>query len=181
MEKVNVNQMALPGMENMSHPLARHLAGENGLTFHFFHDRRNRLYSLDAADHRHAREAGHMEWGASNTDMRYPGEIGMIENESAHIKGGYRRGLAADMYHAGHKIDMGQETVPVHSPDRTYEGDRFSSRVGGPRPRNNDEDWRPPHGLHPFEQEDLRRQDVHMKGLIERNHRNLQPKLFEEN
>lgn len=102
-------------------------------------------------DRHHGNALGWMEWaGQHEPNAQYPGEIQMVER-------GYgmdrpAKGLMTDLYRIGHEVNMGQSTVPLHSPNRTPEGEAWSAKVGGPRPRLNDFRWQPPAGIHPYEQ-----------------------------
>ena len=64
------------------------------------------------------------------------------------------------MYKMGHGLNMGQTTVPVHSPERSSEGDAWSKKVGDPahRPPLLDFSWKPPEGIHPYERHGSPRQ-----------------------
>jgi len=166
---LNINQFALPGMEHLAHPGARHLAA--GTMFHLATEKqledtpwagphhRHTLYAHNMGaqfdpDRHHGNAQGWMEWAGQHDPphmSKYPGEIQMVER-------GYgmerpTKGLMSDMYRMGHQMNMGQSTVPLHSPTRTPEGEAWSAKIGGPRPPMNDHDWRPPKGLHPYEKQ----------------------------
>jgi len=168
---INVNQFALPGMEEHAHPGARHL--KSGVMFHHettagrdiedpsFHnpgEHRHWLFAhrMGAAfdPSKHIGNAlGHIQWaGEHDQHSFYPGEIQYIERQYG---GEHRRGLMTDLYKMGHEVNFGQSTVPTHSPTRTPEGERWSKNVGGPRPERKDYDWKPPEGIHPYEQRNL--------------------------
>lgn len=198
MQNVSPNQRALPGMEHLAHPLARHL---NDLQFVFqnthSYDRDQSLMRPEAPlpkthheliavhpDPEHyeihgdahndvpGRAAGRLEWRGKESGYMNPGEIAWVgryepntndEIERNHEEGRWQLkkplpetpGLMTDMFHAGHQINMGQETVPVHSQDRTPYGERWSRGVGHPalRPDHGDTGWKPPAGIHPYERE----------------------------
>lgn len=183
MRNLNINQFALPGMEGMAHPGARHLA--KGITFtpehaqgHYPPEVRreggynttvtpqahvHRLYAhkmgaqFDPERH-HGNALGFIEWAGQHDQgsrqdepgQMYPGEIKMVER-SYDPAADRSKGLMTDLYRMGHEMSFGQSTVPLHSPERTPQGESWSKKVGGPRPRVGDTDWTPPKGIHPYE------------------------------
>lgn len=170
MRNLSPNQFALPGMEHLAHPGARHVA--QGVSFHMDNRRvAGETTEGFAALHRHTLIAhtmspdtfepdahignalGHIEWaGKDDTFSKYPGQINMVERAyGASDMKAKTKGLMTDMYHMGHQMDMGQSTVPVHSPERTSYGESWSKKVGGPRPKRGEDDWKPPRGIHPYE------------------------------
>lgn len=192
-QNISPNQFALPGMEEHAHPGARHLP--SGVMFHHetekgtydpayygFNRQGNkkmgpktahieRLYAhkmggdFDPERH-HANALGHMEWaGQHDQDTTYPGEIKYIERGHGTER---RKGLMTDLYRIGTTMNVGQSTVPVHSHNRTPEGEAWSAKVGGPRPEAENTSWRPPAGLHPFEQHQAAAHDAMAQKLAER-------------
>jgi hypothetical protein len=166
LQKLNPHQFALPGMEHLAHPLAEHLS--KGYTFDFETEKlkgppgqswHHHALNARAPGRDHNPEhmsAARLEWtGSKDEQSDYPGHIEWAGNQDT--RAGTRpesRGLARALFKAGHEMDFGQTTVPVHSPTRTHEGDKFAAKTNMPEltPRNNDFDWRPPEGIHPFEQ-----------------------------
>jgi len=191
MRNINLNQFALPGMEEHAHPGARHLAKgvHFGTTTDYIHgDGENwratrqpythTLYATNKQGHM----VGQLHWAGQGQDRppgsrsgsgkHYPGEITWVKSQRALTKsnptgaeyvptkgGNWRKapnphkGLMTDMFHMAHGMQFGQSTVPVHSPDRTREGEAWATKVGPEHltPKRYDDDWRPPVGLHPFE------------------------------
>jgi hypothetical protein len=184
MRNINPNQFALPGMEHLSHPGAPYLP--KGVAFQMHHeDFKGGFYDPDAVIHRHTLHAyphvggrkydpvhdagnslGTLEWaGHKDTLSHYPGQIAMVER--AYGANDWRqktKGLMTAMYHMGHQLNMGQSTVPLHSPERTAEGEAWSKKVGGPRPEREDYGWKPPIGIHPYEHRNLSHQQFRPKG-----------------
>lgn len=174
MRNVNMNQFALPSMEEHAHPLARHLA--RGTTFHFQTDythgeggqgpRQPYEHSLHAVD-KSSQTLGYLYWAGSaqrrgsGGSGHYPGEVTWVSRATGDLARPHgTKGLMADLFHAGHQVNMGQSTVPVHSPDRSREGEAWSKKVGPPelRPKRSDFDWAPPPGIHPYERQGAPRQ-----------------------
>jgi len=122
------------------------------------------LHWAGSGQHRRSASAGH-----------YPGEVTWVGRPETRAEDIYRdekegvwkrkeplphRGIMTAMFHMGHQVNMGQSTVPVHSADRTAAGEMWSEKVGSPelRPRHYDFSWRPPAGIHPYEQHNLQPQ-----------------------
>ena len=134
--------MALPGMEHLAHPWARQAA--RGLTLSFEHDpeaHENALFAV-RPEHRERPWATHhgvLQWADQQSHHLQPGEIAWVHNTSGMAQKdpttkvseehGGGRGLAADMMRSAHYFDMGQDTLPLHSPSRTSDGDRFADTV----------------------------------------------------
>lgn len=132
------------------------------------------------------RLAGELHWRGDNPPFRktaYPGEITFVgrgKHNNADIyrddkEGVFKSahpfpdtpGMMTDMFHFAHQhVQPGQTTVPVHSPDRSAEGEEWSRKVGPPelRPKRYDEDWEPPEGIHPFERAGSPVQFTHVHG-----------------
>lgn len=176
MTNLSPNQFALPGMEHLAHPLARHLP--NDMYFHaetekegghtaklgrsFEH--RFEAYeggaptAAEAMGRYHPRRVAGLYWkGQSyeNSSSGYPGEIGWVERSKADFDDPERphKGLVTDMFRFAHQHPVG-DTVPVHSPDRSPFGQRWAKKVGPPElvPKKGDDYYRPPAGIHPYEQ-----------------------------
>jgi hypothetical protein len=119
--------------------------------------REHELSAREAANPPHV--LGTLAWaGGSPMDHSYPGEIQWVERHPGAYEGGdtskpLHPGLMTSMFHAGHEIGMGQETVPVHSTNRTPFGEKWSKNVGAPelRPRRKQKGYSPPAGIHPYE------------------------------
>lgn len=71
-------------------------------------------------------EVGAMTW---RTRSRKPGELDHIDVAKDHR----RRGLATAMW--TYASESGLKPTPVHSAQRTDDGDAWAKAVGGPRPR----------------------------------------------
>lgn len=199
LRNVSPNQFALPGMEHMAHPGAKFLP--KGISFHFQTEQHpggvlNPAFPdlSRSAEHRHILVAHKMSPATFNLDRHigntlgelhwagehearpethgsghYPGEITWVQRGYAAER---HKGLMASMFHMGHQVNMGQSTVPVHSPDRTAEGEEWSAKVGPAhlRPKHGDYDWRPPHGVHPYQQRNIQpRQFNNPKGSYEQH------------
>lgn len=149
---VNINQQALPGMEEHAHAGARLLAKGwklEGRTE--WDDGQPYTHELIAhppqapGDYKvHAR----LEWAGRYAHKEYPGEIQMVE-AYGEAKG---HGAPQALYEMAHdpNVFTGDETVPLHSPVRTNDGYAWSKRVGGFDPdEHNYEDWE---HLHPYRQ-----------------------------
>lgn len=177
---VNINQLAMPGMEEHSHPGAKHLAADPHLFF--FHGQSKdpdtgEVYAEKMYAHTdwEGDRAGHggkgiggiqgvLRWAGPHAQPSYPGEVEWVENTSGSYVSPQTPkypGLMKDMFRMAHQIPMGQSTVPVHSTQRTERGEKFAHAVGPPElvpPRNKDVhgmrrevDWDPPPGIHPYE------------------------------
>jgi len=176
MRNISPNQFALPGMEGLSHPGARHLP--KGISFHHveekdpFYGHSNFLYAHKMSPEKftpqvhHGNALGHIQWAGSTATKtsqgaNYPGEIEYVERAYGAER---HKGLMTDLYRMGHELNMGQGTVPIHSPTRTPEGEEWSKKVGGPRPKVGDYGWKPPVGVHPYEHRNISQQQFRPKG-----------------
>jgi hypothetical protein len=156
------NQFALPGMEHLAHPLAGHVAA--GVHFTMEHPHGEHELTARSAS---GGGLGSLAWaGKHGPGAQYPGEISTVVRHPATPKKDFRPGLMTDLYKAGHQLNMGQDTVPVHSPTRTEAGEAWSKKVGGPRPERHDWAWRPPAGIHPFEQRNIQPQQFKTEGQM---------------
>lgn len=177
-EGVSMNQMALPGMEEHAHPGASTLAQG----YRFEHSQGRSSNSRNGGVMRHTLSAvpdgGHSQWdgvsdltwASSHHPYTYPGEIEGVFTNKDH----QRRGLARSLFRVAREMDFGQDTVPVHSPDRSPQGQKWSSAVGGPRPprgvpvayripysddrtgpMKSSRRWDLPEGIHPFQKDEV--------------------------
>lgn len=192
---VSPNQFALPGMEHQAHPLARHVAA--GVHFDVTHAPKPHfdfgkgwqkpLPAFNPEIQEHSMFADHkgeniaeLHWAGEQPETRshYPGEVTWVrrnntpedENERPTGEAPRHPGIMRDMFAAGHETNFGQTTVPVHSTDRSAEGEAWSAKVGPPelRPRRGDDFWAPRPGIHPFERAGQPRQLAsHMAGQRE--------------
>lgn len=178
MSNLSPNQFALPGMEEHAHPLARYLrdvhfrtpADVQPTARKDMDDPRGPTYtvprSFDPPVSEHNLEAivpgqpdrfaGELHWRGDNPGRQYPGEISWVSRGDAYVSSDLPAtpGLMTSMFHFAHEqVQPGQRTVPVHSPERSKEGEAWSAKVGPPelRPRRGDDAYRPPAGIHPFE------------------------------
>lgn len=106
---------------------------------------------------------GDVNWHGDAESKGYdPGEVTWVERMGAAIEGLSKAGttdkpvhpgLMGDMFHAGHEIDMGQQTRPIHSTNRTAFGNPWAKKVGPPElvPKLNGKPVQTPPGFHPFE------------------------------
>ena len=122
--KNNPNQMALPGMEEHSHPGALHLA--QGYHFDTYVGKqavRVRAKHPDIVQG----AAASLRWDKSS------GEIGGVGTRESH----QHQGLATALYGMGRTMTR---VKPQHSPIRTDEGDAWalkaSAKYGGRIPKN---------------------------------------------
>lgn len=182
LRNISPNQFSLPSMEHLGHPGAPYLA--QGAKFHTTTspDRHGRPYEhgLMAFGDK-GQTVGEIHWAGSGQERRedggghYPGEVTWVGRPEPRSEDIYRdekegvwkrkepvphKGIMTAMYRMGHHVDMGQSTVPVHSPDRTSYGENWSEKVGPAhlRPPQGDFGWRPPTGIHPFERAGAPRQ-----------------------
>lgn len=160
MKALNPHQFALPGMEHLAHPFAPMLPHGLMVEYHErdpLHANAHMLLAHRRVDptkdpYGQSREAaGVLEW-SNQHGGEYPGEIQWVNNRTYGSREGHIPGVAQALYHTAHEIDLGQSTVPIHSPLRTREGDAFAEKTGGPMPPGEGYGWRPPKGIHPFEQ-----------------------------
>jgi len=152
-------------MEHLSHPGAPFVA--QGASFHLSTfkgtidtlkgDKLAHTHSLYAhtmgdkfdPDKHMGNTLGQLHWaGQHDETSRYPGEINWVNRGHGEQR---MKGVISAMYHLGSQANMGQTTVPVHSPERSPEGEEWSAKVGGPRPPRGVNSWRPPEGIHPYE------------------------------
>lgn len=120
------------------------------------------------------KEVGALDWRGSHSKSKYgfPGEIKWVGRAEARTEDIYydkeqgrwreqnppprHAGIMTAMFYASHEMNLGQSTVPVHSQDRSWQGEKWAQAVGDyghGMPEVGDIDWRPPKGIHPFEQE----------------------------
>lgn len=188
MSNLSPNQFALPGMEGAAHPLAKYLP--HGFTFNQTEQvgdyEQEHIHSLVADHPAMANEprkprgglepkpgndpVAELHWSGQHygEHSSYPGEIKWVSRNSRNIPGS--SGITDALHAAASTMNLA-DTVPVHSTDRSDEGDAWSRRVGPAhlRPPSYNEvakvtddegyqrageeiaDWRPPAGTHPFE------------------------------
>jgi hypothetical protein len=161
--KANPNQMALPGLEEHSHPGARVLAqgfrfehhdedvgASSGQDAHSHSllvvphtDATQRLvHGLDAHHYglpysENPKAAANLMWASGRDSPRNglsSGEIGMVETAPGHT----RKGLATSLYGVGRTM---ARIKPKHSVVRTREGDKWArtttAKYGGRVPKKN--------------------------------------------
>lgn len=159
---ISPNQFAFPGMEEGAHPGAKYLT--EGVAFHTHKERGEHFlmastkgpseFDVDRDYH----SSHTLQWRDHHDYGNYPGEISWVSRSYPRRGAGglNHRGIMAAMFHMAHQQDIGQSTVPIHSPDRTPEGEAWAQKVGPAhlRPRRSDYDWLPPKGVHPFEEHD---------------------------
>jgi hypothetical protein len=123
--KANPNQMALPGMEELSHPGATALSQG----YHFEHH--VNPYQAGLMAHDSEGVVSELHWRVRDGSGK--GEIGWVHT----IPSEHRQGLATALYGIGRRMAA---VKPKHSDDRSFEGDRFAessaAAYGGPVPRN---------------------------------------------
>lgn len=142
----NPNQMALPGMEELSHPGAKVLAANpDGMFFHQGPDEYSKNASIsfglengesydDNAEAMRKDYIGvaNMKWNAG--PKREPGPVERGEIENIHVDSAYRRqGIGTAMWGIGRQ--MLPYVKPQHSVDRTEKGDAWAKSVGGKLPK----------------------------------------------
>jgi len=139
--KQNVNQMALPGFEEESHPGAPLLA--EGYTFEHRESElpHSSLYTLEAYSPE-GDSAGFMEWGHRRDDSGHHSALGRIQMVSTH-RGYQHEGVATALYGMGRRF---ARIKPQHDTRRTWEGDRWArsttEKFGGRVPKRNTlRDW----------------------------------------
>lgn len=158
--QLNVNQFALPGMEEHAHAGAKFLAEGKG----FRYSRNPVTERYDPGEHSlemYAPESGrmvriaHLDWSGSNIDEpdspvsdAFPGEIKRVGTNRFHR----RQGVASALYKMAEdpSVYTGNDTRPLHSPFRTTEGEKWSAGVGGWDPDVHSYGERP---LHPYERD----------------------------
>lgn len=129
---VHPHQLAIPGMEHMSHPWAKHLA--RGFMLDFSSSRHThtlRAMDVEGSDPRYGPdEAAELNWERAHSHV--PGEISHVVNYQAggrEIHGtGVAKGLAGALLKSAHHWNFGQETLPIHSPLRTAAGEHFATK-----------------------------------------------------
>lgn len=151
---LNVNQFALPGMEEHAHAGAQSLTQGRGFLYSQTPDddkwapgeHHLEMYGPDEIDRRMVR-LGHISWsGSKHVRGYYPGEISGVGTSRFNR----REGIASTLYKmaADPSVHTGDDTIPLHSPSRTREGLKWSAAVGGWDPDLDDPADRP---RHPFE------------------------------
>lgn len=139
LSNISPNQFAIPGMEEHAHAGARHLA--QGYRFGFgrakdgYRKPREDAWSMEA---HHEDVPAWSDPGSAVSDITwadkkatgaaYPGEIEYVTTSLTKHKG---KGLPSAMFKMANTLNMGQDTIPVHSPVRTPEGLGWSNKVGG--------------------------------------------------
>jgi hypothetical protein len=197
--EINPHQLALPGMEHLAHPWAGPIAHGYMLDMqqspHEHH-----LAAVDVSHPKYPSVAAELSWARKGSGT--PGEVTMVENlATGHTKEGdaRARGLAGALFHSAHYWNFGQETVPIHSPERSEAGERFSNRV---RPDLKPDVWanyrteevhaplgKPAHeppiwenvhyGFHPYQREELaQRAAADKKRKAKLKPKSAQGKLF---
>jgi hypothetical protein len=173
LRNINLNQFALPGMEEQSHPGARHLAAgawfEHGTDWsHGWGGQgrkeayEHRLTAYDQAQGRPTpRILGQLKWAGEaqyrppgSRHNHFPGEIiGVTRYEGGAGAVTPHKGIMTAMLRMAQGEQMSASTIPTHSPERTAYGEKWATKAGPPEltPERNDWDWRPPEGIHPYE------------------------------
>jgi hypothetical protein len=132
-DHVHPHQLAIPGMEEHAHPFATHVA--RGYMLDFNSSRyQHHLAAVDVSHPKYPTVAAELDWTRPKDADYEPGEVAMVENfQRGHHAIGKQepraKGLAGALFHSAHYWDFGQETVPIHSPNRTDEGEHFSQKV----------------------------------------------------
>jgi len=131
------------------------------------------VYEHSLTAHHGQQDVGDMWWRGNKPPDRshnYPGEITWVGRPDPKTEDVYRdndagvwraknqppahKGVMSAMFEFAHEHPLpGQTTVPVHSPDRTPEGERWAQQTGYGHltPELGDFDWKPPAGTHPYE------------------------------
>jgi hypothetical protein len=146
---VNINQQALKGMEGLSHPGAPVLAKGYQFTFGRRYGTQNVL-SLGKPGAKQV--SAELAWqGKHDQYANRPGEIESVLTKPA----SRRKGLAEALFKVGNEMDLGQDTVPVHSTARTPDGVAWSQKVGGYGPNSKPGDNHQPlaDAPHPYKQQ----------------------------
>ena len=139
--KQNPNQMALPGLEEHSHPLASALA--QGYTAKHHVENGSQLGHVLSLSHEAEGgiEASSLEWAHDNSRYKHSygvggykkGEIIMVETNRRHEG----KGLASGLYGFARQ---NARIKPQHSPERTSAGNSWANAVsdkyGGSVPRH---------------------------------------------
>lgn len=198
-QNLSPNQFALPGMEEQAHPLAKYVARgfrfsektdvteEEGLehqhrlyAYHPDADRPEALTEYSKSRVIPHKQVAELNWAGPHSRYYFPGEISWV-NRTSRVEGS--SGIT-DAMHAW-ASQGSKSTVPVHSVDRSDEGNRWARRVGPPHltptsvreifnePYTNEEhtaavekamNWTPPTGTHPYERAGAPPQFKPMKG-----------------
>jgi len=116
-------------MEKMAHPWAEHLA--RGYTLQYGASQSQHHLEAWNTDNPHWPEkVATLDWQkrrGPHGPAAHPGEIAMVENYAAGTPRG--RGLAGALMRSAHHFNFGQDTVPIHSPTRSFEGEEFASKT----------------------------------------------------
>lgn len=90
------------------------------------------------ASHPKHGEVGHLSVRATDLGDRPAGNI-----DDVHVHEDFRRqGIATELWnHANELADKGVIPRPLHSTQRTYEGDRWARAVGGKVPWSDERGW----------------------------------------
>jgi hypothetical protein len=156
--QLNVNQFALPGMEEHAHAGARHLAMGRGFLYERTPldapgDAGNHTLEMYAPESGRMARVGHLEWSGSNVPEKeppfkghYPGEINRVGTNRFF----QHQGIASTLYKMADdpNVFTGDDTRPLHSTMRTRAGEAWSKAVGGWDPDLHPYSARP---RHPFE------------------------------
>jgi hypothetical protein len=156
--------MALPGMEQHAHPWAGMLA--KGMKLGYTHETDLGSHRLSAHDDHE--EYGELNWadrtgGTGNsreTPVFHPGEVQWVENH------GGPAGTAKALFRSGHAFDFGQDTLPLHSQNRSMHGDKFAASTMPelkPISDHGPARYNLPENFHPFEQKAAERQRARAK------------------
>jgi hypothetical protein len=198
-DHVHPHQLALPGMEHLAHPWAGPLSRGYMLGFESSASEHH-LRAVDVSHPKYPTEAAELDWKRKKS--QHPGEVAMVIN----LQGSYgvdkaerARGLAPALFHSAHYFNFGQETVPIHSPLRSEEGEHFANKVRpdlkpdvwhnyvtgveqrqAGKPRGEPAAWEGVHyGLHPFERaEQAKQEQTRKKQSGKLQSRSSQGRLF---
>jgi hypothetical protein len=135
------------------------------------------LAAIDVSHPKYPSEAASLDWSRKKSDV--PGEVMMVGNYQRGDRFGEEKqerakGLAGALFHSAHYWNFGQETVPIHSPERSDAGEHFAKKVrpdlkpdvwhnyqtGGEtapagKPRHEGPIWENvSYGFHPFQREE---------------------------
>jgi hypothetical protein len=130
---VHPHQLAIPGMEHMAHPwagpLSRGYMLDKEESPHEHH-----LAAVDVSHPKYPTVAAELSWAKEKQEGYAPGEVTMVHNFATGY-GSYgedrprAKGLAGALFHSAHHFNVGQSTVPIHSPVRTQAGEHFANKV----------------------------------------------------
>lgn len=157
--QLNINQFALPGMEEHAHAGAKFLAEGKGFHYERFpetpsgrRDSGDHVLEMYEPENGRMVRAGHLLWHGSNQSNEaphspFPGEIANVGTN----RFSERKGVASALYKMAEdpNVYTGNDTRPLHSPFRTMAGVAWSSKVGGWDPDMDDPHDRP---RHPYEE-----------------------------